>query len=60
MLTGGWDFLVLTANLTSANELQKRGQQTPLLIAGLLFAWQGSCDSRSRLAAFAGRLWLRG
>lgn len=36
----------------SANKLQKRGQQTPLLIAGLQFVWQVSCNSRSRLAAF--------
>lgn len=36
----------------SANKLPKRGQQTPLLIAGLLFVWQVSCNSRSRLAAF--------
>lgn len=36
----------------SANKLQKRGQQTRLLIAGLLFVWQISCNSRSRLAAF--------
>lgn len=44
--------LVPTASLTSANKLQKSGQQTPLLIAGLLFVWQVSCDCRSWLAGF--------